>query len=94
MTECDVCFRKCRLDEGRTGLCNGRVCKNGKVVASNYGKVTSVGLDPIEKKPLMRYKPGSWILSVGTAAISDVRFVRTAIFHGQKKQEMRQRMPI
>ncbi|MBR4725996.1 MAG: AmmeMemoRadiSam system radical SAM enzyme [Lachnospiraceae bacterium] len=66
MTECDVCFRKCRLDEGRTGLCNGRVCKNGKVVASNYGKVTSVGLDPIEKKPLMRYKPGSWILSVGS----------------------------
>ena len=55
MTECDVCFRKCRLDEGRTGLCNGRMCRDGKTVAANYGKITSIALDPIEKKPLNRF---------------------------------------
>ena len=66
MAECDVCFRHCKLKEGQTGFCGGRVCKDGKVVASNYGKITSIALDPIEKKPLNRFMPGSMILSVGS----------------------------
>ena len=66
MVRCEVCFRKCRLSEGQVGFCGGRVCRGGEVPALNYGKVTSVALDPIEKKPLNRFHPGSMILSVGS----------------------------
>lgn len=63
---CNVCFRHCELREGATGFCGARVCRGGKVVAENYGCVTSLALDPIEKKPLSRFYPGSRILSVGS----------------------------
>ncbi len=66
MEECKVCFRHCRLEEGQTGFCKGRICKNGKIQAKNYGMVTSLALDPIEKKPLNRFHPDSRILSVGS----------------------------
>ena len=49
----------CLLREGQTGSCRARVCRNGQVVAGNYGKITSLALDPIEKKPLNRFYPGS-----------------------------------
>lgn len=63
---CDVCFRHCVIQEGETGFCGGRTCKDGKVVAGNYGRVTSLAIDPIEKKPLARFNPGSLIVSVGS----------------------------
>ncbi|MBQ6622768.1 MAG: AmmeMemoRadiSam system radical SAM enzyme [Mogibacterium sp.] len=63
---CEVCFRHCALEEGQTGFCGGRTCAGGRVVASNYGKVTSMMLDPIEKKPLRRFRPGNKVLSVGS----------------------------
>ena len=66
MAVCGVCFRHCELNEGRTGFCGARTNVNGKVVASNYGKITSLALDPIEKKPLNRFFPGKKILSVGS----------------------------
>lgn len=66
MAECGVCFRHCNIAEGKTGYCGGRISRNGRVEAYNYGKVTSLALDPIEKKPLMRFYPGSMILSVGS----------------------------
>ena len=66
MSWCEVCFRHCKLDEGAIGLCGARVCRDGRVVADNYGYVTSLALDPIEKKPLNRFFPGSRILSVGS----------------------------
>ncbi len=66
MAKCGVCFRHCELQEGNTGFCGARVCCGGVVIASNYGKVTSIALDPIEKKPLNRFHPGSRILSVGS----------------------------
>ena len=66
MTVCNVCFRHCDIPEGGTGFCGGRVCEEGKVVAGNYGSITSIALDPIEKKPLARFCPGSLILSVGS----------------------------
>ena len=66
MSRCGVCFRHCELGEGVTGFCGARVCCDGKVVAENYGRVTSLALDPIEKKPLRRFHPGSRILSVGS----------------------------
>ncbi len=66
MSICDVCFRKCKIEEGQTGFCGGRTCRNGQIVAANYGKLTSLALDPIEKKPLKMFYPGSMILSLGS----------------------------
>ena len=66
MAVCEVCFRHCEISEGRTGACKARTCRDGLVVASNYGRITGIALDPIEKKPLSRFCPGSKILSVGS----------------------------
>lgn len=66
MAICGVCFRHCDIEEGGLGFCGGRTAKDGKVIAFNYGRVTSLALDPIEKKPLYRFCPGSMILSVGS----------------------------
>ncbi|NLO09733.1 MAG: AmmeMemoRadiSam system radical SAM enzyme [Clostridiales bacterium] len=65
-TECNICPHRCKLSEGQLGLCNGRICKDGKVISENYGRITSMALDPIEKKPLYHFNPGSKILSVGS----------------------------
>ncbi len=64
--QCDVCFRHCRLEEGQTGFCRARSCRNGRIEAANYGRITSAALDPVEKKPLRRYKPGKKVLSIGS----------------------------
>ncbi|MBO4899502.1 MAG: AmmeMemoRadiSam system radical SAM enzyme [Lachnospiraceae bacterium] len=66
MAKCDVCFRQCDIAEGSPGFCGGRICAGGVVRAANYGRVTSIALDPIEKKPLNRFFPGSMIVSVGS----------------------------
>ncbi|MCR5509690.1 MAG: AmmeMemoRadiSam system radical SAM enzyme [Lachnospiraceae bacterium] len=66
MAKCDVCFRQCEIAEGSTGFCGARICAGGTVRAANYGRVTSMALDPIEKKPLNRFYPGSMIVSVGS----------------------------
>ncbi len=66
MARCEVCFRHCEIKEGQLGFCGARICRDGKVQAANYGKITSLALDPIEKKPLRRFHPGSRILSVGS----------------------------
>ena len=63
---CPVCFRHCRLGEGVTGFCRARRNEGGRSACINYGKVTSAALDPIEKKPLARFRPGSKVLSVGS----------------------------
>lgn len=63
---CDICFHHCTLTEGQTGLCRARANRGGMVVPINYGKVTSLALDPVEKKPLRRFHPGSLVLSVGS----------------------------
>ena len=66
MPVCDVCFRQCKIEEGQTGFCGARTCRGGQIVAANYGKLTSLALDPIEKKPLKTFHPGSMILSLGS----------------------------
>ena len=58
MAKCHVCFRHCSIDEGSIGFCGARTAKDGKVIAYNYGKVSGLALDPIEKKPLNRFYPG------------------------------------
>ena len=66
MNRCNVCFRHCLIQDGMTGFCRARTCIGGKIVCSNYGLITAIALDPIEKKPLMKFRPGSKILSVGS----------------------------
>lgn len=66
MARCEVCFRHCNIEEKAIGFCGARTCIGGVVTAANYGRVTGIALDPIEKKPLSRFYPGSRILSVGS----------------------------
>ncbi len=63
---CEICFHHCELDEGKTGFCRARANRGGRIIPINYGRITSMALDPIEKKPLRRFRPGSLILSVGS----------------------------
>ena len=66
MARCRVCFRQCDIPEGGLGFCGGRTCRDGRVTAANYGRITSLALDPIEKKPLARFHPGAMIVSAGS----------------------------
>lgn len=62
---CEVCPVRCTLSEGQTGVCRGRGVRDGKLIALNYGKIVSFNVDPIEKKPLYHFLPGSMIASAG-----------------------------
>lgn len=64
--ECSVCMHRCALEPGQKGRCGARINQEGRIVSDNYGKVTALALDPIEKKPLRMFCPGSMILSVGS----------------------------
>jgi pyruvate formate lyase activating enzyme len=65
--QCDVCPRACKLREGQRGLCFVRACEDGAVVLTTYGRSSGFCVDPIEKKPLNHFLPGSSVLSFGTA---------------------------
>jgi pyruvate formate lyase activating enzyme len=65
--QCDVCPRLCKLQEGQRGMCFVRACENGQIVLTTYGRSSGFCVDPIEKKPLNHYLPGTPILSFGTA---------------------------
>jgi pyruvate formate lyase activating enzyme len=64
--ECRICPHHCKIEEGHLGLCKARTNRNGEIISENYGKLTAVALDPIEKKPLYHFHPGSRILSIGS----------------------------
>ena len=65
--QCDVCPRACRLQEGQRGFCFVRMRRGGAVVLTTYGRSSGYCVDPIEKKPLNHFLPGSPVLSFGTA---------------------------
>lgn len=65
-TECKICPHHCSLSEGQIGLCRARINRNGKITCENYGKLTALALDPVEKKPLRHFFPGNNILSAGS----------------------------
>ncbi len=65
--QCDVCPRECKLKEGQRGLCFVRGRKNDQVVLTTYGRSSGFVIDPIEKKPLNHFLPGSSVFSFGTA---------------------------
>ncbi len=63
---CGICPQNCMLEDDQTGFCRARTRFGNEIRANNYGRVTSMALDPIEKKPLRHFCPGSMILSVGS----------------------------
>jgi pyruvate formate lyase activating enzyme len=62
---CHLCPANCRIASSRQGICLVRTNEDGTLYASEYGKTIAINLDPIEKKPLYHFKPGTQILSVG-----------------------------
>ena len=97
MARCEVCFRHCQLNEGQIGFCGGRICKDGKICAFNYGKISGLALDPIEKKPLRHFCPGSIILSIGSFGCNlrcpfcqnhDISWSREAFAYAQKAEQI------
>lgn len=65
--QCDLCPRECKLHEGQQGLCFVRANDNNQLVLTTYGKSSGFCIDPIEKKPLNHFLPGSAVFSFGTA---------------------------
>jgi len=65
--QCDLCPRLCKLREGQRGLCFVRAAEGGEIVLTTYGRSSGFCIDPIEKKPLYHFLPGSSVLSFGTA---------------------------
>ncbi len=63
---CELCPHNCIIKEGKLGICGVRKNTSGKLYSLNYGVVTGLGFDPIEKKPLYHYYPGRNILSLGS----------------------------
>ena len=61
---CDLCPHRCRIQPEGFGRCTARKAVNGKLVAYNYGRISSMAVDPIEKKPFYHYRPGTRIFSV------------------------------
>lgn len=65
--QCDLCPRFCKMHEGQRGLCFVRANQNKKVVLTTWGRASGFAVDPIEKKPLNHFLPGTSVLSFGTA---------------------------
>lgn len=65
--QCNVCPRLCKLEEGQRGLCFVRARENDQIVLTTYGRSSGFCIDPIEKKPLNHFLPGTPVLSFGTA---------------------------
>jgi pyruvate formate lyase activating enzyme len=65
--QCDLCPRYCHLREGQRGMCFVRMCQDDAIVLTTYGRSSGFCVDPIEKKPLNHFYPGTPVLSFGTA---------------------------
>ena len=65
--ECSLCPRLCQLRDGKRGVCFVRMAENGQIVLTTYGRSSGFCIDPVEKKPLFHFLPGTPVLSFGTA---------------------------
>ncbi|MDD3169895.1 MAG: radical SAM protein, partial [Eubacteriales bacterium] len=63
---CSLCPHNCIIPKEGRGICGVRKNTEGILYSLNYGEISSIGVDPIEKKPLNRFHPGAYILSVGS----------------------------
>ena len=68
--QCFLCPHQCKISEGKRGICRVRKNVEGRLIAETYGKLIAINQDPIEKKPLYHFYPGSQILSVGSIGCS------------------------
>jgi pyruvate formate lyase activating enzyme len=66
--QCQLCARNCIIPEGKVGICRVRINRGGKLYSKVYGRACSVCSDPIEKKPIFHYMPGTYVLSFGTVS--------------------------
>ena len=64
--KCRLCPWECDLPDSALGRCKVRRSRKGQLIAESYGRITSAAMDPIEKKPLNQFHPGSFILSIGS----------------------------
>jgi len=64
-TRCGVCQRRCVIPEGKTGFCRNKINQQGILYTLNYGLITGIQIDPIEKKPFYHFYPGSLVASIG-----------------------------
>jgi len=67
IVECLLCPHRCKIKNGRLGICNTRYNRNGVLESTQWGVIASASLDPIEKKPLFHFQPGSFSYSIATA---------------------------
>ncbi len=65
---CDLCARRCVIHDGETGFCRVRTVRNGKLYSTVYGLIDGMAVDPIEKKPLFHFAPGSSTFSISTSS--------------------------
>jgi len=63
---CNLCHHNCHIADGKSGICLIRQNKGGILYQTSYEEITSINIDPVEKKPLYHFYPGSYILSIGT----------------------------
>lgn len=63
---CDLCPHACRIREGKVGICGVRQNVSGELIALTYARVSSAAVDPIEKKPVFHYRPGTLVFSTGS----------------------------
>ncbi len=85
--QCDLCPRFCKLREGQRGFCFVRQARAGGIDLTTYGRTSGIGIDPIEKKPLFHFYPGTRVLSFGTAGCNlGCRFCQN--WHISKAREM------
>ena len=64
---CNFCYRHCDIKEGETGYCRIRKVENNKLISTGYGYLDAIAIDPVEKKPLYHFLPGTKTLSVAEA---------------------------
>ncbi len=67
---CGLCPNLCKIAEGHTGICGVREVRDGRLYALTYGRISSIASDPIEKKPVFHFHPGSHVLSLGSVGCS------------------------
>lgn len=86
--QCTACARRCQIGEGQIGLCGIRGVVGGRLYLLNYGRIIAGHVDPIEKKPVIHYRPGSKIFSIATTGCSWLcRFCQNSDISQRRKVE-------
>ena len=92
---CELCGRRCVIVEGNVGLCEARKNEEGKLFSLSYSRACSVAADPIEKKPLFHFHPGSQVLSVSSPFCNFFcRFCDNWIISQQRSTAQTEEMPL